>query len=259
MTTMPTFASPDIIEAETIPQSGVKRLGAVRGQTYATTSDGRELRIGKPLAEFELANPVRPSEVRVVREKRVPAPGLESQRTVLVREFIRAFVVEPGTFERQLARDKASAERKARAEAAKATPHYVDLAEFLPVLSRAEAQFVATGGTDPALGRLSQRSALIAVPGREPVRGPAILEWVQARGVDLADLGEHLSVKATKLDPATAEVIRTFHALLHGWVAKRPKPCAARGHNKPEPAFTLAVGGLPVCERHLTGELEVAR
>jgi hypothetical protein len=46
------------------------------------------------------------------------------------------------------------------------------------------------------------------------------------------------------------DVIDVFCPLLIGLLSGNPVPCA-RTHKTPEPAWTLTVSGLPVCQEHL--------
>lgn len=94
------------------------------------------------------------------------------------------------------------------------------------------------------------------LPGASEQEGlPAIVEWLQAQGVELSAVGGHLSVRATKLPPPVAEVIRVFEPLLLDHVSGHPVPCALK-HAKAEPAWSIAVGRMPICQRHLKGDGE---
>lgn len=249
-----TWEPPEEIDAAALVSLGTLR----RRSFFSMPRTGREFEVAGTLTAYELANKPRPNEVRVRRESVVRDQVFGKQRGPQ-REttYIRAFEVEPGTYAGLVAAaEAAEAAKVAKAERATRL-HLVDAADLLPVLDRQAEQtpIIAGGsGAPSSIAKLSARPArLIPRPSRDAVRGiEQVRAWIESRGVKLEAIGDHLIVRAARIDATTAEVVDTFRPLLVGLIAGEPVPCALdHGKRKAPDAWTLAVGRAPVCREHI--------
>ena len=252
---MGTARSPlDWPDPETIDRSELEVIGQHLHVAYARVRDGRELRMGTRVMPWEHENRPAPNEVWVQSVVTVPGEFQSSRRPAPTELMsVRAYVVEPGTYEKLVAGTRARDEKLAAAAVRAATPHRVDAAELMPALDRVPLQPIALDAHAKGIlpGRGGKNARLVTTGGREAIRGvEAIAGWLSAQGVQLRVTGGRLDVRSTAMSPATREVIDTFGELLIGHLTGKPTPCAL-GHLRAAPAFTLAVGGLPVCRDHL--------
>ena len=225
----------------------LRSLGIVGGTEYfAIGSSGSEYAVrGYATAE----TPPMEDEVRVA----IPARSKSEAPKVL-----RLRPVPSGTFERKLAyanRDRTrplvATERLANRElsAAKAA-QYVDL--------RGDA------GADDLDGGalrsiLSPSPQYIVSNGRKPIRSiEGAIAFCKRRGVvfGLSRDRQHLLVESTGLAPSTERIIEAWAPLIRAFLAGEPLLCAFdHGKAKAPAAVSIAVGGAPVCEAHLSGEV----
>jgi hypothetical protein len=231
-------------EAERIPLDRVKVLGRLAsGAQYAQLPDGREIRVGAELADIELDNPPIPNELHLTSQRVVADHIGRKYRADFSR---RGFVVEPGTFERLNATEKARANKTA-------TPRLVDAADLFPVLKKADAQVLplVDGAMPPEYTVLTKRTTAISSAGRAPIRGiEAIEQFIGRQGISLEAVGTHLLAKGPTV--RVADLLRTFEPLLVGRLTGKPAPCALK-HREPVPAWTIAIPSLAVCREHLAG------
>jgi hypothetical protein len=208
--------------------------------------------MGSEVQPWETNNRPASSEVRV--DYMTTRPDPLSSRRPPIRELhtIRATVVEPGTYDRLVAGDRAAkaaaAERRKRA----ASAHRVDLAEYLPALQRIPEQAIGlNSAANDVLAPANKSARLVTTGGKPAVRGiGAIVDWLRSEGIRLEVLDGRLDVKAKVLGSDVREVLDTFGDLIVGHLSGKPVPCALR-HLRSAPAYTLTVPSLPVCRDHL--------
>lgn len=130
----------------------------------------------------------------------------------------------------------------------------IDALDGIPALAR--RQPLIAGGSSGSVAPIALRAHGSMDPGRGPIRGRAILELLQSRGIRLSAVNGRLLVTAPRGHAGgTREILDAAAPLLLGYVTGHPLPCELRHDGKPPEAVTLAVGGLAICEQHRTGEL----
>ena len=231
-------------QRETLAADKLKVLGSVGRSSFATTPDGRELRLRGPAMPEQIEEAA--SAVLVTRLVR------DNQGRGRVETFVGA-EVEPGTYAK-LKKRKSYTPREWR-------PGAIDRDDEL---RREEPrQWVALGKDgggplDVIRGAMTTtKPDVLVTDGRPGMRSVADeLAFLRRSGIALAvsDDGAYLLATSTKALGAVQRAMLDnraglYRAHLRGEAAR----CAWPHKGEPPAAVTIAVGNAPVCAEHLAG------
>jgi hypothetical protein len=223
-----------------LTEGGVERLGEVDGHWFVRY-DGAEYRLGNaPMASFEVAEPIRPDEIRIQEpySRVVDGTRMSGTQTVLGRK------VPTGTFGAYRAREEKKREQLRRRQEQRP-------ADLLKGLGRTPAMFVGTPGKS-ALPSINGTVAY--AEGQPPAKGPArrIAHW-RRKGLSLElTPGNRLLVRARDghLLSDYLAAIRIDERLLIGHLAGQPVKCEL-GHKGATPeATTIVALDIAACAKH---------
>lgn len=244
-----------------VPANKVTKLGKAGGFEYSEV-DGTE-HILEPAVLLEPGDVAEKPGQKFVSIPQMLVDEQTGRAHQMGNKYRRAMPVKAGTFERESARTGTS-------KPAPTPTRPVD-ALALPALS-AKASMIVPGPPRPTSLVIGLEATVPNpngaggfVPGRGPVRGRAILDLLEARGITLQVHAGKLLVTAPKgrMTGDLRTVVDKATPLLIGYLGGTPFPCevhppADKGTPSDDPpeAWTILLGGLAACEACATGSTE---
>ena len=232
-------------QRETLDVRNLKILGSVARSTFATTPDGRELRLKGPAMPHAIEEAA--ADAVLVRQPVRAADGRQQLATFIGSQ------VQAGTFA-ALKKRKSYTPREWR-------PGAIDRDDEL---RREEPrQWVALGKDgggplDVIRGAMTTtKPDVLVTDGRPPLRSVADeLAFLKRSGIALALSadGAYLLVTTTKaLGAVQRAMLDNRSSLYFGHLKAEPVRCAWPHKGETPEAITVAVGNAPVCGEHLAG------
>lgn len=231
-------------EAVPVPMSRLKLLGRHRGQQYGQL-DGREYLIGEAVASSPGDLVVDETDVILTVPKVATDPS-SGQSMAVGSAYRLGTLVPSGTY------DGLVAAKRIRTTSA---PRPLDALDILPALAARGPTIFAGAGSRP----MSLAGVGSMDPGRGPIRGRALLEWLAARGVHLVVRGDgRLIASATQGGDESVRMLLTLAGrLLVGFASGHPLPCELAHDGREPEAWTMAIPDVAVCEAHADGSVDL--
>jgi hypothetical protein len=137
-----------------------------------------------------------------------------------------------------------------------ATPRPADALAALALL-QGRPDYIAATTAASAHPTATPRPPTGYAAGREPIRGRAIVELLERKGIQLAHRDGRLlpPVSPERISPAVAELITACEPLLVGFATGHPLACELEHKGEPPEAVTKLMPDWWACEAHRSGEL----